>query len=76
MRPSVLILVMMVMVVTAAPYDAPDCPRACYALYAPVCGSDGSTYGNDCNLSTERICNNKPGLYIVHQGECGKKQYF
>ncbi|WP_287060994.1 hypothetical protein, partial [Algoriphagus sp.] len=50
----------------------PDCydsrlvkdTAACYQIYAPVCGCNGITYGNDCEARSR-------GITSFTQGTCG-----
>jgi len=43
----------------ATAYDG----RACYEIYAPVCGCNGVTYSNDCDAEAH-------GITIFTQGAC------
>ncbi|XP_045671334.1 serine protease inhibitor Kazal-type 9 isoform X2 [Ursus americanus] len=40
----------------------------CHEIYAPICGSDGKTYPNDCFFCYEVQTDNK--LKFVHFGKC------
>ncbi|XP_053542529.1 agrin isoform X2 [Ictalurus punctatus] len=45
------------------------CPKECVVSKQPVCGSDGTTYMNECELHV-RACTEQLDLHVVVQGEC------
>ena len=55
------------------PYAGTVCDIVCAKVYDPVCGSDGVTYGNSCELR-RAACEQEKDIKKVHDGPCkGKK---
>jgi len=49
--------------------DQDECNKKCPLIHAPVCGSDGTTYDNQCTLQA-KACAEKAEIHIMHEGEC------
>jgi len=53
-----------------SPTSSDDCPRFCTKIYLPVCGTNGKTYGNDCELKMDACVNPTEKIGIAHSGKC------
>ncbi|KFQ60339.1 Chymotrypsin inhibitor, partial [Pelecanus crispus] len=43
--------------------------QACPLLHLPVCGSDGNTYANECQLCVQKM-KTRQDIQILKDGEC------
>ena len=51
-------------------YNFPGCPLACGLIAAYVCGTDGKTYKNKCDLESEACHTANTDLKVASQGMC------
>ena len=52
------------------------CFSICGRIFAPVCGSDGNTYGSSCSLKNTACESGDVNLKVDYGGECLSGTYF
>ncbi|XP_061163334.1 turripeptide Ici9.1-like [Saccostrea echinata] len=65
----ILCLIFLFSTIYCAPLDTHHCSLICPFIYLPICGSNGRTYGNECEMNVEN-CLSKTNVHRVSQGPC------
>jgi hypothetical protein len=60
---------MFLILLLVAAAHAEECLMACQRDYKPVCGTDGMTYSNNCQLKSFN-CMKKTAVTVAYQGAC------
>ena len=54
--------------------DSDDCKEHCPQLLRPICGSNGQTFGNLCEMKVAMCKDKNKTLTVLHEGSCDVSQ--
>ena len=54
--------------------DSDDCKEHCPQLLRPICGSNGQTYNNICQMKVAKCKDKNKTLTMLHEGSCNVSQ--
>lgn len=52
-----------------------SCPQICTADVSPVCGTDGQTYNNECQMKVS-ACSQGMMIKVKSRGRCKSKHFY